>query len=137
MKTGGYEPRFDFRVDLDYGHAAENNLIEFFNACNNAEVEVKADRYRNGKMVVETQQQPAGKDWQHSGINVTTAKWWAYQLAPDSFILVSVARLKRFLKMNQYHLEKVRLASDGDNPAMGYLLSAQQVRELQTSKAYD
>ena len=137
MKTGGYEPRFDFRIDLDYGQAAEANLIDFFDAMHGQTVEVKADRYRNGKMVVETQQRPAGKDWQHSGINVTTAKWWAYQLAPDSFILVSVPRLKRFLKMNQYHLEKVTLAADGDNPAMGYLLTAQQVRELQTSKAYD
>lgn len=137
MKTGGYEPRFDFDVDLSYGHAAENNLIDFFESFNGKQIEVKADRYRNGKMVVETQQRPAGKDWQHSGINVTTAKWWAYQLAPDSFILVSVPRLKRFLKMNQYHLEKVTLAADGDNPAMGYLLTAQQVRELQTSKAYD
>ena len=137
MKPGGYEPRFDFRIDLDYGQAAEANLIDFFHAMHGQTVEVKADRYRNGKMVVETQQRPTGKDWQHSGINVTTAKWWAYQLAPDSFILVSVPRLKRFLKMNQYHLEKVTLAGEGDNPAMGYLLTAQQVRELQTSKAYD
>jgi hypothetical protein len=137
MRVGGYEPRFDFKVDLEYGHGAETNLIEFFNAVQNQQVEVKADRYRNGRMIVETQQRPNGGDWQHSGINVTTATWWAYQLAPSSFILVSVARLRRFLRMNDYLLEKRDFAVDGDNPARGFLLSANQVHELQTSKAYD
>jgi hypothetical protein len=137
MRVGGYEPRFDFKVDLEYGHGAETNLIEFFNAVQNQQVEVKADRYRNGRMIVETQQRPNGGDWQHSGINVTTATWWAYQLAPSSFILVSVARLRRFLRMNDYLLEKRDFAVDGDNPARGFLLSASQVHELQTSKAYD
>jgi hypothetical protein len=137
MRVGGYEPRFDFKVDLEYGHGAETNLIEFFNAVQNQQVEVKADRYRNGRMIVETQQRPHGGDWQHSGINVTTATWWAYQLAPSSFILVSVARLRRFLRMNDYLLEKRDFAVDGDNPARGFLLSASQVHELQTSKAYD
>jgi len=122
---------------LEYGHGAETNLIEFFNAVQNQQVEVKADRYRNGRMIVETQQRPNGGDWQHSGINVTTATWWAYQLAPSSFILVSVARLRRFLRMNDYLLEKRDFAVDGDNPARGFLLSASQVHELQTSKAYD
>ena len=137
MRVGGYEPRFDFKVDLEYGHGAETNLIEFFNAVQNQQIEVKADRYRNGRMIVETQQRPNGGDWQHSGINVTTATWWAYQLAPSSFIFVSVARLRRYLRMNDYLLEKRDFAVDGDNPARGFLLSASQVHELQTSKAYD
>jgi len=137
MRVGGYEPRFDFKVDLEHGNAAEANLIDFFNAMNGQQVEVKSDRYRNGRMIVETQQRPNGGDWQHSGINVTTATWWAYQLAPSSFILVSVARLKRYLRMNDYLLEKREFASTGDNPAQGFLLTAAQVHELQTSKAYD
>ena len=137
MKVGGYEPRFDFQVDLEYGNAAEANLIAFFQAVQGNHVEVKADRYRNGRMIVETQQRPAGQDWQHSGINVTTAQWWAYQLAPDSFIFVSVKRLRKFLSMNLFMLEKRDFAADGDNPARGFLLSAAQVHELQTSRAYD
>jgi hypothetical protein len=39
--------------------------------------------------------------------------------------------------MNDYLLEKRDFAVDGDNPARGFLLSASQVHELQTSKAYD
>ena len=93
MQTDGYHPQFDFEVDLAYGKAAEAEAQAFVDDLRGAAVEVKADRYRNGKMVVETQQRPAGKDWQHSGINVTTARWWAYRLAPGSFLLVEVERL--------------------------------------------
>jgi len=137
MKVGDYEPRFDFKVDLQYGHQAEQNLIDFFSAVNNNLVEVKSDRYRNGRMIVETQQKPPGQDWKNSGINVTTAQWWAYQLAPDSFILVSVKRLRKFLSMNSFMLEKRDFAYEGDNPTRGFLLSSSEVHELQTSRAYD
>ena len=129
----GYEPRFDFQADLTYGEAGENNARELFGS---GAVEVKSDRYRNGKMVVETEQKPAGKEWQLSGINVTTADWWVYRLAPDSFFIVSVARLKRYLRANQ-PMTKISLASDGDNPARGFLLSADQVRSMMCDKQYD
>ena len=57
----GYEPRFDFQADLAYGEHGEDNAKELFGS---GAVEVKSDRYRNGKMVVETEQKPAGKDCQ-------------------------------------------------------------------------
>jgi hypothetical protein len=129
----GYEPRYDFHADLAYGEQGEQNAKELFGA---GAVEVKSDRYRNGKMVVETEQKPAGKDWQLSGINVTTADWWVYRLAPDSFFIVSVARLKRYLRANQ-PMNKISLAFDGDNPARGFLLSADQVRSMMCDKQYD
>lgn len=132
----GYEPHYDFRTDLAYGEEGEENAKEFFGALTSGKVEVKSDRYRNGKMVVETNQKPQGKDWQLSGINVTEAEWWAYRLAPDSFFIVSVARLKRYLRANQ-PMSKIGLASDGDNPARGFLLSADQVRSMMCDKQYD
>lgn len=133
----GYEPKYDFQADLAYGESGEENAKEFFGAVGTGKVEVKSDRYRNGKMVVETNQKPAGKDWQLSGINVTEAEWWAYRLAPDSFFLVSVARLKRYLRANAGSLTKINLAQDGDNPARGFLLSADQVRWMMTGAEYD
>lgn len=137
MEIEGYRPQFDFKTDLSYGHEGEQNLIDFFNAFNNGTVEVKADRYRNGRMAVETQQKPAGSDWKDSGINVTTASWWAYRFAPDSFVLVSVQRLKNYLNMNYYDLNKRDFAAGSTNPARGFLLMPPQVQDLQTSDKYD
>lgn len=134
---GGYEPRFDFKVDLGYGHEGEANLLSFIASLNASKVEVKADRYRNGRMVVETQQRPAGGDWKPSGINVTEAEWWAYRFAPDAFTLVSVERLKGYLRANRDILEKRDLASGGDNPAKGFLLFPQHVQDLLTNELYD
>jgi hypothetical protein len=137
MNIGGYEPRHDFTVDLAYGHEGEANLIAFMEALNARTVEVKADRYRNGRMVVETSQKPLGRDWQPSGINVTTATWWAYRMAPDAFILVSTERLKNYLRANRATLEKREMASGGDNPAQGFLLYPQHVQDLLTGQGYD
>lgn len=137
MSIGGYDPRFDFKTDLSYGHQGEQNLIDFFHALNDGTVEVKADRYRNGRMAVETEQRPNGGQWKPSGINVTQAKWWAYRFAPDSYVLVSVERLKNYLRYNYALLNKRDFASGSDNPARGFLLFPPQVQDLQTSELYD
>lgn len=131
----GYEPRFDFQTDLAYGQEGEANAKSLFGG---GAVEVKSDRYRNGKMVVETHQKPVGyNDWKKSGINITEAEWWVYRLAPDSFIVVSVERLKRYLRANQPDLDKRVFAEGGDNPTRGFLLTPDEVREMMTNRAYD
>lgn len=135
--TGGYDPRFDFTVDLAYGHEGERNLQDFFGAFQHGTVEVKADRYRNGRMAVETQQKPAGSDWKDSGINVTEADWWAYRFSPDAFVIVSVARLKSFLRQNKELLDKRMFAADSTNPAKGFLLFPNHVQDLLTNPDYD
>jgi hypothetical protein len=137
MEINGYNPKFDFTADLAYGHEGEQNLIDFMNDLNGASVEVKADRYRNGRMAVETQQRPAGGDWKNSGINVTEAKWWAYRFAPGAFVIVEVGRLKNFLRANQGRLQKRDFAPDSNNPARGYLLFPNDVQDLLTNEAYD
>jgi len=137
MNIGGYDPRFDFTVDLEYGHQGEENLIMFFRAVEGGRVEVKADRYRNGRMAVETQQKPAGRDWKDSGINVTEADWWAYRFAPDAFVIISVARLKNFLRYNKDLLQKRTFAANSDNPAKGFVLYPEQVTDLLTNPLYD
>jgi hypothetical protein len=137
MEITGYNPKFDFKTDLAYGHEGEQNLIDFFHALNAGTVEVKADRYRNGRMAVETQQKPAQGVWKDSGINVTTAQWWAYRFAPDSYVLVSVQRLKNYLRHNYDRLEKRDFAPQSNNPARGFLLFPHHVQDLQTSELYD
>jgi hypothetical protein len=135
--TNGYEPAFDFAVDMVYGRAGEAELVEFFDAVQGSKVEVKSDRYRNGRMAVETQQKPAGRDWQDSGINVTTAEWWAYRLAPGAFILVSVLRLKKYLRANRDILQKRDFAAGSDNPSRGFVLMPEQIQSLLADKEYD
>jgi hypothetical protein len=135
--TIGYEPRFDFKVDMVYGKAGEAELVEFFDAVQGSKVEVKSDRYRNGRMAVETQQKPLGREWQDSGINITTAEWWAYRLAPGAFILVSVPRLKKYLRANRDILQKRDFAAGSDNPSRGFVLMPEQIQSLLANKEYD
>ena len=135
--TNGYLPQYDFQVDLAYGRAGEAELVEFFNAVQGSKVEVKSDRYRNGRMAVETQQQPARGEWKHSGINITTADWWAYRFGTGSFILVSVPRLRKYLKLNKDNLQKRDFAVNSDNPSKGFVLIPEQVTDLLISQDYD
>lgn len=138
---------FDFKSDLAYGQEGEQLIAQFLESLSGGEFEVKSDRYRNGRMVVETQQNPRGaKDehgeliWVSSGINVTTAKWWVYIYSPDgAFVVIDVARLKRYLRMNPYKFsESTKRAFGGeDNPARGFLIYPNDVIDMMTNKKYD
>lgn len=139
---------FDFSADLKFGELGEDFIKKFYEAVINGSAEVKTDRYRNGKMVVETQQNPRRQTdsngmaiWKHSGINVTKAEWWIYVYSlGHAFVIVSVPRLKRFLKArNDLFNEqtKISFGSSGDNPARGFLLEPNQVMEMLYSKEYD
>lgn len=137
----GYEPRFDipqydFSKDLAHGEAGENIVRQFLDAMSSGSFEVKYDRYRNGRMAVETSQCPRGGEWKPSGINVTTATWWVYLFAPSSFVIVSVVRLKNYLRANSHILEKRDLAR-GENPSKGFLLFPNHVQDMMNNEMYD
>lgn len=139
---------FDFPTDLKFGEMGEDFIKKFYEAVISGSAEVKTDRYRNGRMVIETQQNPRKQTdangmaiWKHSGINVTKADWWIYVYAlGQSFVVVSVPRLKRFLK---HHKElfneqtKIIFGSSGDNPSKGFLLEPNQVMKMLYSEEYD
>ena len=141
--------KFDFKSDLAYGEQGEALVLSFIGSLRDSQIEVKTDRYRNGKMVVETQQSPgAVKDkneiyvWKQSGINVTTAKWWVYiyGLEGGAFVAVPVERLKRYLKAKKNvfcETKKVIFAENSDNPSKGFLLMPHQVMEMLYDKRYD
>lgn len=136
----GYQPshdinKFVFSEDLKFGLEGEDMTLAFLEDLESGSFEVKYDRYRNGRMVVETEQNPNNSGWKLSGINVTTAVWWVYIFAPHSFIVVKVARLKKFLRVNQ--LKKRDFAPDSDNPAKGFLLYPEHVADLLTNEIYD
>lgn len=139
--------RYDFTKDLAFGEAGEGVVKDFLSSLSNGDFEVKTDRYRNGRMVVETHQNPRrlqdnGKPvWQPSGINVTTAKWFIYQYNLDgAFHCIPTDRLKRYLRINsdKFNESTKRIfAEKSDNPAMGWLLYPEDILDLLTNEKYD
>ena len=132
----------DFLADLQFGEKGEAVISNFLNDLAGGSFEVKTDRYRNGRMVVETQQMPNNcGTWYDSGINVTTAKWWVYQYTLDgAFHVVAVDRLKRYLRINSAKFNETTkrvFARNSDNPAKGYLLYPDDVLDMLTNELYD
>lgn len=138
---------FDFKADLAFGQKSEKDIEMFLDDLSGGAFEVKTDRYRNGRMVVETNQNPRGsvdsdgnQIWVPSGINVTTAKWWVYVFSTGSaFVVIEVARLKRYLRFNKDKFNEGSKISLGgaDNPARGFLLMADDVKDLLINPNYD
>lgn len=139
--------KFDFASDLSFGLEGEELIKGFLDSLSGGDFEVKSDRYRNGRMVIETQQNPKGaKDsngalvWVNSGINVTLAKWWVYIYTPEeAFLVVSVARMKRFLRANNHkYNEQTKVDFGGaDNPARGFLVYPEEVLQILINPQYD
>jgi len=149
-----YNPAFDikkpnFEVDLIFGELGEDLIRTFVANICAGNIEVKTDRYRNGRMVIETHQHRFKPDcpqtsepyWKLSGINVTEADWWVYVFNIEgSFIIVKVERLKKFLRLNKfrYNEETKRLfAANSDNPTKGWIVEPSQVIDLLVNPAYD
>lgn len=92
--------------------------------------------HRNGRLVVEMEQKHRDQDWKPSGLAVTTAKWWVYLFSDDAFLVVEVARLKKYIEINS-DMEKKTFAPRSYNPTRGYLLMAEDVSKLMASELYD
>lgn len=132
--------KFDFRKDLAYGQKGEKLVTDFLDAMESGSFEVKTDRYRNGRMVIEMEQNPRRSgDWKPSGLQVTQAKWWVYVFTLDgAFVMVSVPRIKRYIQQRQLTSKDYKeFARGSQNPSRGFLLEAPEVVDLMTSPDYD
>jgi hypothetical protein len=141
-RTEGYVPShdikaFDFTKDLEFGHQGEERVLTFLTDISNGSFEVKYDRYRNGRMFIEFEQNPRNTGWKRSGIQITTAKWWVYLFSPSAFVIVETDRLRRYIHANQAVLPQRIAASQSDNPAKGYLVYPEAVKELMSLSIYD
>jgi hypothetical protein len=132
--------KFDFRKDLAYGHKGEKLVTDFLDAMESGSFEVKTDRYRNGRMVIEMEQNPRRSgNWKPSGLQVTQAQWWVYVFTLDgAFVMVSVPRIKRYIQQRQLTSKDYKeFARGSQNPSRGFLLEAPEVVDLMTSPDYD
>ena len=137
----------NWKRDLAYGKQGEALAVRFLDDLQTDAFEVKSDRYRNGRMVIEMEQNPrrateGGQPlWVKSGLQVTKAKWWVYVFSLDgehgSFVVISVKRLRKFIKKNKKNLKWVDFAKTSDNPARGFLIYPEQVTDLMINPAYD
>jgi hypothetical protein len=144
MSHSTWNPAFDVQhtapnwdADLAFGQEGEQIVTEFLSAINQRRFEVKYDRYRNGRMVVETAQNPRNEGWKPSGINVTEADWWVYMFSPGAFLMVPVPRLKRWLRGRAATMQKRRFAENSNNPAEGFLLFPHDVQDLMNNPEWD
>lgn len=127
-----------FPDDLKYGKRGEAVVERFLKDIGAGSLEVKSDRYRNGRMVLEYEQNPRGTGWKPSGIMVTESKWWVYQYNLDgAFTIVSVDRAKRYIDKNADTLEVKLCGARGNNPTHGYLLQPEDVIDMLTNPEYD
>jgi hypothetical protein len=140
--------RFNFHEDLKFGKKGEKLVEDFLDALSEGSFEVKTDRYRNGRMVIETMQNPRKKKnedgtafWKPSGIEVTKAKWWVYVYTLDNnegaFVVVAVERIKRYINAHQESMDIMDFAKASSNPCKGYLLQPEQVMDMLINKEYD
>ena len=114
----------------------ESIFQSFLESLDDSLFEVKKDFYRNGRMVVEVEQNPNKKGWKPSGLMVTKAKWWIYLFSDDAFVAVEVDRLKKYINNNS-SLKKMTFAAQSTNPTKGFLLMPEDISSLISSEQYD
>jgi hypothetical protein len=140
--------KFNFLKDLKYGKQGEKLVSNFLSSLDDRAFEVKTDRYRNGRMAVEIQQNPrreldenGEQKWKPSGVMVTKAHWWVYVYTLDgnngAFVVVSVKRLKKYIKKNKSRFPVTDFAKNSDNPARGYVLQPEDVMDMMINPQYD
>lgn len=140
--------KYNFAKDLQYGRQGEKLVKTFLDSLSDTAFEVKTDRYRNGRMAVETEQNPRRETdsdgvpmWKKSGVMVTKAHWWVYVYTLDdtrgAFMVVSVRRLKKYLTKHKNRLEVRDFAKNSDNPARGFLLEPTDVMDMMINPDYD
>lgn len=116
--------------------SGEDLFEAFIKSLDDSDFEIKRDMYRNGRMVVEIAQNPNGKGWKPSGLAVTKAKYWVYMFSADAFSVIEVARLNKYLDINDKIPVKT-FAPYSNNPTKGYLLMEEDVIKLMSSELYD
>lgn len=116
-----YQPHFD--MDLAVGELGE----QLVKAGLTGKVEVKTDRRvaETGNIYIETWQfrKPDQSDKKPSGINTTSADYWAIATTKGiGFLIVKTTELKILLKGNNYRQVSQPIANEHTNGSLGLLV---------------
>lgn len=114
----------------------ESLFQSFLESLDEELFEIKRDSYRNGRMVVEVEQNPRKTGWKPSGLMTSNAKWFIYLFSDDAFVAIETNRLKKYLEINNKIPLKV-FAGYSANPTRGYLLYPEDITLLLSSELYD
>lgn len=79
--------REGFDLDLKFGEARESAFVSALTDCH---VECKSDQKVRvtGNVFIETYQRSRNGEWRKSGINASTAAWWAIEYADDAWLVI-------------------------------------------------
>ena len=140
MEKNGYNPGFDIKIDknstfaksLEFGEHFEKLLEEILNKL---PIEVKTDKmYQDtGNLYIETKSR--GKQ---SGINTTTAVYWAFNLWREdfelpTFLLIPTERLKKYVNEINY----LKKNGGDEKTSEGFLVKAEDLIKINKVKTVD
>jgi hypothetical protein len=123
-RVDGYHPSFD--IDLAYGAQGEMFVMNIINSLGNGagSVEVKTDaKYeKTGRVYVEYECLKRGK-WVPSGIQTTTADFWAFVLGLNTFcFFIGTDTLKQAAREKWHNPANRKSCDEGSCPTHGIVL---------------
>ena len=106
-------------LDLPYGTNGEKNVAEVMGLAG-CRVEVKTKRRHDDWLYVELEQNPFGRGWRPSGLNITTLTYWAFCVDDTGIlILIPVRTLKAIIRSDH---GRPAQETDGECPTNGRLV---------------
>lgn len=126
-----FNPNFD--VDFARGKIGEDLVSGLPEMIRDGKVEVKTDSraVETGNFYVETWQRNIySMQWKQSGINVTTADYWAFVVPQTmSMFVVSTTNLRELLEKNRdvYREGEQRIVSAETNGSRGRLVPVKDI----------
>lgn len=98
--------RSGFDLDLKFGQSRENALSNILRGDKTVEVKSDAKCRTTGNVFVEFEQKGVA-----SGIAVTTAEYWAFEVDDDQWVIIPTVRLK-VIARHYFRQGKVRTGGD-------------------------
>lgn len=136
-RADGYEPRFD--IDLEFGAQGEIFVMNVMNSLGtgSGSVEVKTDaKYeKTGNVYVEYECLKRGK-WIPSGIQTTTADFWAFVLGINTFcFFIATETLKDAAREKWRNPDNRKSCDKGSCPTHGIVLNVDWLTQYAVKSA--
>lgn len=128
IRATGSHPQFD--IDLKYGDYGEQTVAALLTG--DVTVEVKTKSYRDDLFYIETDHDPGRTGvYQKSGLRVTTARWWAFNVDNVRVeLFLTSAILNALIHRSEAEPGEVepKECTRGSCPTKGYLVAGSWLR---------